>query len=98
MQQKLATVKIWNRVFARKLGDVDSTAFRVTTDHAASSYGIPVLVDADGNAYGPADVQDGTVQAHGPQAEMCRQAGFTVVDGLPGRGGYDCVDEMIAKG
>ena len=27
----------------------------LTTEHAASSYGIPVLIDAIGNAYGPAD-------------------------------------------
>ena len=30
--------------------------YRLTTDHAASSYGQPVLVDDDGTAYGPADV------------------------------------------
>lgn len=29
---------------------------KLTTDHPASSYGIPVLVDDDGNAFGPADV------------------------------------------
>jgi hypothetical protein len=29
-------------------------AIKLTTDHAASSYGIPVLV-IDGEAYGPAD-------------------------------------------
>ena len=29
---------------------------RLTCDHAASSYGIPVLVDAQGCAYGPDDV------------------------------------------
>ena len=93
-----AMQRILTSVYARKLGMVDTDAFRVTTDHAASSYGIPVLVDADGIAYGPGDIQDGTVQAHGPQAEMCRRAGFTVVDGLPGHGGYDCVDEMIRAG
>jgi len=27
----------------------------LSTDHAASSHGIPVLVDEHGNAYGPAD-------------------------------------------
>ena len=31
------------------------TIYTLTTDHAASSYRIPVLVDADGNAYGPSD-------------------------------------------
>jgi hypothetical protein len=29
---------------------------RLTTDHAASSYGLPVLVDGDDIAYGTADV------------------------------------------
>jgi hypothetical protein len=29
--------------------------FHRTTDHPASSYGIPVWVDEAGNAYGPAD-------------------------------------------
>ena len=82
-QQELAAVKIWDRAFARKLGDVDSTAFRVTTDHSASSYGIPVLVDADGIAYGPGDVQDGTVAAFRKTAESCRKAGFAVVETLP---------------
>lgn len=30
-------------------------SLRLTTDHPASSYGIPVLVDADGIAYGVKD-------------------------------------------
>jgi hypothetical protein len=34
----------------------------LTTDHPASSYGVPVLVDDQGNAYGPRDIVDG-VQA-----------------------------------
>jgi hypothetical protein len=29
----------------------------MTTDHAASSYGMPVLVTADGTAYGPGDMR-----------------------------------------
>jgi excisionase family DNA binding protein len=29
---------------------------RWTTDHSASSYGVPVLVDDEGNAYGPGDL------------------------------------------
>lgn len=32
----------------------------LTTDHSASSYGVPALVDSDGNCYGPADVVPGT--------------------------------------
>ena len=31
------------------------TIMTLTTNHAASSYGIPVLVDAQNNAYGPGD-------------------------------------------
>jgi hypothetical protein len=30
--------------------------YTITTDHPASSYGMPVLLDADGIAYGAADV------------------------------------------
>jgi len=30
--------------------------FYLTTDHAASSYGIPVLVGPDNTAYGPGDI------------------------------------------
>lgn len=37
--------------------------WRITTDHAASSYGQPVLVDPDGNAYGPADIRKRVYQA-----------------------------------
>lgn len=36
-----------------------ATEYRITCNHAASSYGIPVLVDADGRPYGPADVLPG---------------------------------------
>ena len=31
----------------------------LTTDHPASSYSIPVLVDSEGNAYGPRDIVNG---------------------------------------
>jgi len=31
----------------------------LTTDHASSSYGVPVLVDLDGNGYGPSDIIPG---------------------------------------
>jgi hypothetical protein len=31
------------------------TIVHLTTDHSQSCYGIPVLVDQDGNAYGPGD-------------------------------------------
>lgn len=32
------------------------SGWRLTTDHAASSYNQPVLVDPDGNAFGPGDI------------------------------------------
>ncbi len=31
-------------------------AFMLTTEHACSSYGVPVLLDAQGRAYGPWDI------------------------------------------
>lgn len=34
---------------------------RLTTEHAASSYGLPVVVGEDGSAYGTGDVEDGTI-------------------------------------
>jgi len=38
---------------------LDGVTFALTTDHAASSYGVPVLVDAAGNAFGTMDVVPG---------------------------------------
>lgn len=32
---------------------------QLTTEHSTSSYGIPVLVDENGNAYGPRDIVNG---------------------------------------
>ena len=44
--------------------------YRLTTDHAASSYGYPVLVGGDGQAYGPGDLlPDGT-----PAADLAAEA------------------------
>lgn len=34
----------------------DGQILRATTDHPSSSYGLPVLVDEDGQAYGSGDV------------------------------------------
>jgi hypothetical protein len=39
-----------------KTPDGTATTARLTTDHASSSYGRPVLVLEDGSALGPADV------------------------------------------
>lgn len=46
--------------------------WRITTDHPASSYGQPVLVDPDGNAYGPGDIRKRIYQA-----DLARQLGIT---------------------
>ena len=40
----------------RSCPEMPSYTARITRDHAASSYGLPVIVLADGNAYGPADL------------------------------------------
>jgi hypothetical protein len=37
--------------------------WRLTTDHAASSYGQPVLVSPDGRAYGPSNIGGNYTQA-----------------------------------
>lgn len=42
----------------------------LTTDHAASSYGQPVLVDPDGVAYGPRDIQGSQMVGQKEIAEM----------------------------
>lgn len=47
------------------------TAYRLTTDHSASSHGIPVLVDSGGNAYGPGDtLPDGITAAAWADANL----------------------------
>jgi hypothetical protein len=35
--------------------DTGESVYRLTTDHSASSYGVPVLVGEDGEAYGVCD-------------------------------------------
>lgn len=46
--------------------------WRITTDHAASSYGQPVLVSPDGRAFGPGDIA-GCYS----QADLARALGVT---------------------
>lgn len=63
----------------------------LSTDHAASSYGVPVLVEAE-RAYGPADLIDsglGPVTA----AELVRQCGPCL--GRPGDVDADEAQEML---
>lgn len=56
----------------------------LTTDHAMSSHGLPVLIDPKNNAYGRADLPVGTVlrirSQHLFYAEGARLAGYTVED------------------
>jgi hypothetical protein len=67
--------------------------WRLTTDHAASSYGQPVLIDPDGRAYGPGDIRKRVYQA-----DVARMIGATpaAVTGRINRGTlppYDGIDE-----
>lgn len=53
----------------------------LTTDHAASSYGQPVIVAEDGTAYGPGDVLDYAGEPKAPRDKAIEAAseaaGFT---------------------
>ncbi len=50
---------------------------QLTTDHLASSYGVPVIV-ADGKAYGPRDVLGWKIVAAGTkEREALKRAGYT---------------------
>jgi len=68
-------MKVWfipnSKIDWERLNDQDVDGFgsevadyvipgMLTTDHPASSYGLPVLVDEDGNAYGAAEVYEGS--------------------------------------
>ena len=54
----------------------------ITTDHAASSYGIPVVV-IGGEARGPGDMPPGEIQVTGEIAMTLRRSGYTVVPSDP---------------
>lgn len=58
--------------------------WHLTTEHPASSYGLPVLVDKRNNPHGPADLPAGTVirvqSRHLLYAEGARMAGYTIED------------------
>lgn len=68
--------------------------WRLTTDHSASSYGQPVLVDPEGTAYGPGDIRKRIYQA-----DLARELGVTTaaLRGRIDRGtlpAYDGTDEQ----
>lgn len=54
----------------------------LTTNHAVSSHGLPVLIDEENQAYDPADLPPGTVLRMRSRdilyAEGARLAGYTV--------------------
>ena len=63
------------------------TTYTLTTDHSASSYGQPVLVDETGRAFGPADIvvpgtKDGFFQST-TAADAVRSAYGNWADGRP---------------
>lgn len=41
---------------------------KFATDHAASSYGMPVLVTEDGTAYGPGDIMGCRIEGKIPES------------------------------
>ena len=47
-----------------------------TTEHPASSHGLPVVVDADGIAYGPAEI--GPLRDGGCNYKLLRRAGYQI--------------------
>ncbi|CDN42068.1 hypothetical protein BN871_AT_00700 [Paenibacillus sp. P22] len=68
--------------------------WRLTTEHAASSFGQPVLVDPDGRAYTPVDIR-----AKVYQSDLARQIGSTraAITGRINRGTlppFDGVDSV----
>jgi hypothetical protein len=59
-------------------GDGEDHPGRLTTEHAASSYGLPVVVAEDGTAYGCAEVEEVRVaDAHAAVAAL--NAGYEPV-------------------
>ena len=65
-------------VVSRRDGALCSETWALTTDHAMSSYGIPVLVRGS-DAYGPADLGPAVLVTHDPIiAGRAEAAGFSV--------------------
>jgi hypothetical protein len=60
---------------------IDGQTHRLSTDHAASSYGIPVLVSPDGEALGTADTGRLRVEAGSDEAiAALRTTGYAFDD------------------
>ncbi len=58
-------------------GDGVWSGWRITTDHAASSYGQPVLVSPSGQAYGPGDIESEKHRGKYTQSALSRVLGVT---------------------
>ncbi len=61
--------------------EIDGQPWHLTTEHAMSSYGLAVLVDAENRAYGTADLGPLQVTRAEPEALAALvDAGYRVVD------------------
>lgn len=75
----------------------DRLKYRLTTDHSASSYDIPVMVDEAGKAYGTADIPQ-LYHANGDEnaREAAYEAGYRTSP-LPKRGGQMALSGFSAE-
>jgi len=81
----------------RKVVDVCGTEFVVTDEHAASSYGVPVVVCPDGEALGDADLFDtGDFVVTGAQVKALAEAEEIAPEDL--QAAADKWDELQAGG
>jgi hypothetical protein len=81
-----------NKIFAKLPGRVDADEFAVSFDHAACSYGNPVLIlrgtskrqhaDFSNTAFGPADLGKIQVSKNHPSYNALIAAGFACVDDI----------------
>jgi hypothetical protein len=68
-------------IWIRRIGeDAVSEPAMLTTDHAASSYGLPVVVTRDGEVLGPADLADELVIEDPIAAGHAEAAGYRVAE------------------
>lgn len=77
----MSFARFMNQVYFRTSDRVDARHGHASTEHAASSYGVAVVV-SDGVAYGPSDIAGGKVQAFGSVAKSLQAAGFEVVENI----------------
>ena len=76
--------RLLDKAWVKLLGRDGTDQVLFTTDHPASSYGIPVAVPAitshfpAGVSFGPGDVSGGLCQCYGETARLASLAGFAV--------------------